>query len=283
MLIIIFILVLKLEYSRVLATLVGCFYYFFVLEMLTLWRTNSCLRKSKYLLIDGQCDYIHQQRDEPQPEIQELLGKFLTDKISEETWEERESRVKSGYESAVQLPGIKVAQMGGICEPPWKPQLSVWWSCKGIDLDISRLQAPAPEHLINVARPCPLHRHESTSTLACVSHQCCSSLQDILLSFQLSSSTLPASLAWTIPSNSEFPGQEQYKSSSRIIEQYQRGYPSVPHRLHSFGIEWKTNSAWIDDFHCGSQLELPRDIKDSWHWELISGIYKELRNLNKNH
>lgn len=25
-------------------------------------------------------------RDEPQPEIQEILGKFLADKISEETW-----------------------------------------------------------------------------------------------------------------------------------------------------------------------------------------------------
>lgn len=70
-------------------------------------------------MIDGQCNYIHQQRDEPQPEIQELLGKLLTDKTLEETWlGKKESRVKSGYESAVQLPGTKVAQMGGICEPP---------------------------------------------------------------------------------------------------------------------------------------------------------------------
>lgn len=70
-------------------------------------------------MIDGQCNYIHQQRDEPQPEIQELLGKLLTDKTLEETWlGKKESRVKSGYESAVQLSGTKVAQMGRICEPP---------------------------------------------------------------------------------------------------------------------------------------------------------------------
>lgn len=37
-------------------------------------------------MIGGQCDYIHQKRNEPQPEIQEILGKFLADKISEETW-----------------------------------------------------------------------------------------------------------------------------------------------------------------------------------------------------
>lgn len=70
-------------------------------------------------MIGGQCDSIQQQRDGPQPEIQELLGKLLTDKTSEETWlGKKESRVKAEYESAVQLPGTKVAPMGGICKPP---------------------------------------------------------------------------------------------------------------------------------------------------------------------
>lgn len=123
--------------------------------MLTIWQTHAWERQNTSLgmaeqnqiwSMDNATTFTNKGMNHNR-RYRSSWASSLTDKTLEETWlGKKESRVKSGYESTVQLPGTKVAQMGGICEPPWKLQLSVWGSCKGIDLDISSLQALAPEH-----------------------------------------------------------------------------------------------------------------------------------------